>query len=127
MNSDIQNIIETAEGKALATHGVAGINVVPVSMARVVGDEVWLFDFFMGKTITNIESDTDVSFTAWSGLSGIQIKGTATIHREGNIFDDGVVWMKEQNPDRVTRGVIVITPNKVFDISAGPEAGKEIS
>lgn len=126
MNSDIQNTIETAEGKALATYGVAGLNVVPISMARVVGDEVWLFDFFMGKTIKNIESANDVAVTAWAGLSGIQIKGTAIIHREGDVFEAGAAWVTEQNPDRVTRGVIVITPEKIFDISAGPDAGKEI-
>lgn len=126
MNPTIQKAIETAEARALATSGADGINVVPISMARVVGDEVWLFDFFMGKTIANIEEDAQVALSVWVGLTGVQIKGTATIHREGDIFTDGVAWVQAQNPDRVTRGVIVITSQQTYDISAGPEAGKAL-
>lgn len=126
ITTEVQNSIIGSEAKAIATNGPHGVNVVPISMARVTPSAVYVFDFFMGKTVQNIEANAEVAMSFWAGLKGIQIKGEAAIYDEGDEFDEGVAWVKEQNPDRVTRRVIKITPSKIYDISAGPEAGKEI-
>ncbi|MEZ4200529.1 MAG: pyridoxamine 5'-phosphate oxidase family protein [Candidatus Paceibacterota bacterium] len=119
ISATVKNIIETAVAKAVATCGSDGVNVVPVSMVRVNDNTIWLFDFFMDKTTTNLHKNELVALTAWTGMQGIQIKATATYHTSGDDFVDAVAWVKEQNPERVVKGLIVLTPTKVFDISPG--------
>lgn len=120
LTSDICDIINIAEARAVASAGPCGLNVVPVSMARATADEIWLFNFFMGKTIKNIEANEEVALSAWSGLAGVQVKGTAVHETSGERFEAAVAWVREHNPSRTTKGVVVITPTAAFDISADP-------
>jgi predicted pyridoxine 5'-phosphate oxidase superfamily flavin-nucleotide-binding protein len=122
-----REILETADGKALATYSsVTGVNVVPVSSIRVEGDEIVLVNYFFAKTLANIAEDPNVSLAAWKGLSGCQIKATARYETQGERFDSVVAWIKETIPSRVVKGVLIMTPLHCYDVSAGPEAGKEI-
>lgn len=119
LSSAVQDCLHTATAKALATMGPAGINVVPVSMIKVTDHEIWLFDFFMEKTVENIKTTPNIALTAWTDMVGIQIKGEATYHSEGEIFDQGAAYVQAHNPDRVTKGVLIIAPTAVYDISPG--------
>jgi predicted pyridoxine 5'-phosphate oxidase superfamily flavin-nucleotide-binding protein len=115
----VAQTLETAEAKALATCGPDGINVVPVSMVKVNNDSIWLFDFFMNKTAKNIKDNTSVALSAWTGMTGVQIKGDITYITDGDEFDKSVAWCGEQNPDRVVKALIILKPTKIFDISPG--------
>jgi hypothetical protein len=119
INTPIAETISNAEARALATTGPTGINVVPISMARVTTDAIWLFDFFMDKTVTNINNQAEVALTAWTGLTGVQVKAQARYVSEGPEFAEAVAWVKEHNPDRVTRGLIILEPTAMFDVSPG--------
>jgi len=110
--------INNAEAKALATYGLRGINVVPVSVVSVDAKFINLYDFFMGKTIENILFDKRVSLSCWSGLTGVQIKGTVTYTTTGVEFEQAKVQMLEQFPTRVLKGIVTIIPSEVYDISA---------
>lgn len=112
--------------RVLATYGPAGLNVVPVSVVTKDGEALILYDFFMGKTVTNIQGTGDVSLTAWDGLMGIQLKGRATYENAGDFFDASVGIMLERFPERTLRGVVRIIPTAVFSVSAGAEAGKQL-
>jgi len=115
----IVNAIETAEAKALATMSQDGINVVPVSMVRVVDGKIWLFDFFMNKTAANLKNNPIVAFTAWSKMVGVQVKASAKYITEGQDFEAAVAWVFTQNPARVVKGLIILQPTELFDISPG--------
>ena len=115
----VKTILETASAKALATKSVEDVNVVPVSMIRVNESDIWLFDFFMDKTVRNARITTVVALTAWEGMKGIQIKGDITHVTEGDVFTESVAWVQSQNPDRVVKGVLVLKPNAIFDVSPG--------
>lgn len=122
-----QNLIEAisgAEAKALATCGPEGVNVVPVSVIEVSESKIVLFDFFMDKTVKNLKVDPDVALTAWSGLTGLQVKAKAEYQTSGKLFDGSVEKMKVQFPERTLSGVIVLTLTHVYDISAGAKAGQ---
>jgi predicted pyridoxine 5'-phosphate oxidase superfamily flavin-nucleotide-binding protein len=88
-------------------------------MARVTDDAVWLFDFFMNKTVTNVQVNPEVALSAWTGLTGVQVKATASYVTEGPEFDEAVTWVNEQNPDRVTKGLLILTPTEILDVSPG--------
>lgn len=115
----IRKVLETASAKALATMCTENINVVPVSMIRVNDTNIWLFDFFMDKTANNICAHSACALTAWEGMKGIQIKGDVTYVKDGDIFDESVEWVKTQNPNRVVKGLLIIEPKTVFDVSPG--------
>lgn len=126
--TEVQTALLQAEGKALATYSETnGINVVPVSSVRVVDDKVVLVNYFFGQTVKNIEENPEVALTFWSGLSGYRIKAVAEYKTEGEVFDMVTAWIKETIPSRVVKGVLILEPTAVYDISAGAEAGKKIA
>ena len=120
---EIIECITTATAKALATNGPEGINVVPVSTVSVTPESIILHDFFMGKTILNIETNNNVSLACWSGLSGVQIKAKATYVTAGNEFEQAVILMKEKFPTRVLKGLVTLLPTTVYDVSADSDYG----
>ena len=125
--STYKDTIEKASGRALATTGPNGINVAALSMARVKDSEVWLFNFFMRKTVENIEAEPEVALSCWTGLEGIQMKGEVEYVTEGDRFKEAVEWVAGENPDRVVKGLLVFTPSEIYDLSAGADAGKPIA
>lgn len=120
--------INSATAKALATQGPAGLNVVPVSVIKIVNDQIWLFDFFMNKTAENLKNDaSEIALTCWNGMSGIQIKATAIYLATGDQYDAAKRQMLVEFPDRTLKGLIILTPSKYYDISPGKETtGQEI-
>ncbi len=123
------DILLQADGKALATYSPeAGLHVVPVSSIKVVGDTIVLVNYFFGQTLKNLEENPHVSLAAWKGLEGYQIKATAEYKTEGEIFVDVVAWIKETIPSRVVKGVLLLTPTKITDVSAdASRAGQIVS
>lgn len=119
MTKTVINLLQSAEAKALATIGQHGVNVVPVSMIRIVDSEIWLFDFFMDKTTENIKEKPTVALTAWTDMTGIQMKADITYITEGEDFEEAIAWVKEQNPERVVKSLLKLTPTSIYDISPG--------
>jgi predicted pyridoxine 5'-phosphate oxidase superfamily flavin-nucleotide-binding protein len=115
----VKTILETAPAKAFATTCPDDINVVPVSMIKVNESSIWLFDFFMNKTAQNACASSACALTAWEDMKGIQIKGDVTYVTGGESFDEAVDWVQIQNPDRVVKGLLIIDPTAMFDISPG--------
>ncbi len=128
MQESIKEAITSASAYALATVGPHGVNVVPVSVVEVVGDEIHLFNFFMHKTVDNLCTDQQVAFSCWNGLSGVQVKAIAAYVTEGELYEAAVDTMKTRFPERTLAGVIVLKPVSVYDISADAEkAGVQLA
>lgn len=115
----VKTILEIAPSKAFATTCPESINVVPVSMIRVNESSIWLFNFFMNKTAHNACTSSTCALTAWKDTKGIQVKGNVKHLTSGKSFDDAVDWVHTQNPDRVVKGLLIIEPTAIFDISLG--------
>lgn len=124
---DIQSFIEHAPSRALATWSGESVNVVPVSVVRIVPAGIQLFDFFMGKTRENLKHSPRVALACWSGFAGVQVKGVVTYESEGADFENAQAWALHQFPDRTLYGLITLVPDECFDLSVGgatiPEAG----
>lgn len=117
-----QKIIDAllcAEGKALATTGKYGINVVPVSTVRVEGGKILLMNYFFKKTLENILEQPRVALTFWSGLEGYQVKGSVAYVDSGSVFEEARNWILNNVADRTLLGLLVLTPEEVFNISPG--------
>lgn len=115
---NIVQCIQTASAKALATCVGESANVVPVSKIKVIDNKIWLVNYFMGKTIENIRQNPSVSLACWKGLEGYQIKGEVEYLTEGEIFSAVVAEAAIEYPDRTVQGVLVLTAQELFDVSA---------
>lgn len=113
----VTEFITTAESKALATHGASGLNVVPVSAIHADEDTIKLYDFFMGKTANNLKEAGEVSLVAWDGLAGVQLKCSSKYLENGDDFTRADSWSKETFPDRKLRGLIILKPIEVHEVS----------
>jgi predicted pyridoxine 5'-phosphate oxidase superfamily flavin-nucleotide-binding protein len=88
-------------------------------MIKVNQDSIWLFDFFMDKTRQNIQNNSAVALTAWTDMTGLQLRATAEYVTSGESFTQAVAWVQTQNPERVVKGLIILTPTDIFDVSPG--------
>jgi len=114
---EIQSILLHAEAKALATFANDDVNVVPVSSVKIVDDKIWLINYFFEKTISNIIENPKVALTFWIGLRGYQVKAHVNYVTDGNDYDAAVSWIAEMHPNRMVKGLLVLTVTDVFDIS----------
>ncbi len=121
---DIINIIEGAESKVLATLGPDGPNAIPLSMVIVDGEKIVVCDCFMGKTAKNLSADSRAAMSFWKGFAGVQVKGQVAYETAGETFDRYVAWLKGKHPDRTLRGVIVMTPEHVYDLAPSNAGAK---
>ena len=118
MPDDVIDMVLTAEAKALSTIMENCAHVVPVSTVKMVDDKIMLINYFMGQTLKNIQVNPRVSLACWKGLNGYQIKATAEYVTEGDLFDQTVIWIREILPTRVVKGLLLLTPYEVYDVSA---------
>lgn len=108
-----------AEGKALATSGKHGINVVPVSTVRVEGGKILLMNYFFKKTLDNVLEQPRVALAFWSGLEGYQIKGSVEYVDSGSAFEEATQWIIANVADRTLLGLLILTPEETHNISPG--------
>ncbi len=127
MEKHIEEFILSAEAKALATHSNDNINVVPVSSIKVMGGKIWLINYFMDKTLANILENKSVALVCWRKMMGYQIKGIVSYVTSGQDFDEAAKWIKSILPDRVVKGLIILTPNEIHDISPTKDTKEKIS
>ena len=118
METHIKQFLLNADSKALATLSRDGvINVVPVSSMKIIEDKIVLVNYFMEKTLENILSNDNIALVAWSEMAGYQVKGKVEYRTSGDTFDMVTNWIRETIPGRVVKGVLIIEPAEVYDIS----------
>ena len=123
--AEVVEFIKKAEQKALATYGEEGVNVVPLSMVTVDEDSIIICDCFMDKTRSNVRQDPRAALAFWSGFEGMQVKGTIVYEKDGDCFGRFSEKLKVDHPERKLCGVLVFTPEKVYDL-APKNAGARI-
>lgn len=117
LSQEITDVLLDSENRALATTGKHGINVVPVSTMYIVDDKIWLINYFLKKTLDNILDEPQVALVCWKGFSGYQIKGHVEYLTTGELFEEAKEMVFQKLPDRIVKGLIVLTPENIYDIS----------
>lgn len=125
MDNHIKEFLLKADAKALATYGLGGLNVVPVSTIFIEDETIILVDYFMDKTVKNILENSYVSIAAWKDLMGYQLKCVSKYKKDGELFEKIVDKVREILPDRVVKGIIILTPREVFDIAPNKDTREQ--
>jgi uncharacterized protein len=128
LTNDIIDTLDSAKTAWLATASGDGTpNVVVVAAFRLLDDESLLVsDQYFLKTLANLRENPKVAFSWWGEKGGFQIKGTATIHTCGPVFEDDVEWMKARWPRFTPKGAVVVKVTDVYVLKAGPDSGRKI-
>ena len=102
-------------------------NVVPIAAFRVLDDGTLLIsDQFFNKTLANMKENPKAAISWWGEKGGFQIKGTVTIHTDGEIWRQDLAWMKEIRPNLKPKGAVVLKITDVYTVVPGTEPGKKI-
>jgi len=102
-------------------------NVVPIGAFKVLNDTTLLIsDQFFNKTLANMKENKKAAISWWGEKGGFQIKGTVTIHTDGEIWEKDVAWMKELRPNLKPKGAVVMKITDVYAVVPGTEPGKKI-
>lgn len=128
LSSEVKESLEGTKIVFFATASKKGIpNAVPVGAFKLLDDATLLIsDQFFSKTLANMQENPHAAVTWWGDKGGFQVKGTVTIHTDGKVFDNDVVWMKELRPQLKPKSAVVLKVTDVFSIKPGADAGKKI-
>jgi predicted pyridoxine 5'-phosphate oxidase superfamily flavin-nucleotide-binding protein len=109
-------------------------NVVPVGAVRILDDETLLVsDQYFNKTLNNLKENPKVAISFWERAEGegYQIKGEASIHTQGKIYEDTAEWIRKRSEEIgrpiKSKGAIVIKITAIYSVSPGPKAGQRIA
>ena len=124
---------------AVATAAKDGIpNNVPIGFCFATGDDTLvLVDNYFLKTRKNMEANPWVSITFWdtdesSGKpithAGFQLKGrVASIETSGKLYEEMKAKVKAIRADFPVKAVMPVKIEEIYDVKAGPNAGKKIA
>jgi predicted pyridoxine 5'-phosphate oxidase superfamily flavin-nucleotide-binding protein len=135
LNERMKEIFTKQGILVLGTADLKGVpNAVPVGAVKILDDETILIsDQFFLKTLNNLRENPRAAISFWEtdGGEGYQIKGDASIHTEGKIYEDTVEWIREFS-EKVghplkSKGAIVIKITEIYSVKPGPDAGKRIA
>jgi uncharacterized protein len=113
----------TAEGKP---------NAVPVNAKKVIDDETILIsDQYFNKTLANMRTNPQVSIMYWEGVKGYQLKGSVIIETSGQRYEDTARWIDEIGTklgvSLKSKGAVIFKIEEIYDLSPGPNAGKQLA
>jgi hypothetical protein len=113
----------TAEGKP---------NAVPVNAKKVIDDETILIsDQYFNKTLANMRTNPQVSIMYWEGVKGYQLNGSVIIETSGQRYEDTARWIDEVSTKLgvplKSKGAVIFKIEEIYDLSPGPNAGKQLA
>ena len=104
-------------------------NVCPVGFKEVVDGKLVVGALHLTNTLANLEKNNTIAVSVCSAktLVGYQIKGTAEFVAEGPLADKWKGISENMFKGKMaTKGVLVITPEKVISTTPGPANNKEL-
>lgn len=131
MPPEVRQTLEKQKPVPIATASKSGVpNVVFIGLLKIVDDEtLMLADNFFKKTATNLAENPKISILCYNGETkkSFQIKGTTTVCKEGENFDQMRTWVKGVNDKLPAKSCVMVKIDEIYNAMWGPEAGKKIA
>jgi len=127
---EVKDFFNSVKIMAFATSDKNGNpNVVAIASKKIVNeDTIWVIDTYFKKTKENILQNNKISIAMWKEGKGYQIKGTATYHSEGKLFEEAKKWILKSKPQKIVKGVVEIKVTEIYFITPTyEEAGKRVA
>jgi len=130
MPADVRATLEKQKPAPIATADANGMpNVVYVGFLKVLDDEtIMIADNFFYKTAANLAENPKISILCYDTESkkSFQVKGTATIYKEGKYFDEMTKWVLAVNNKLPAKAAVVVKVEEIYNAMWGPTAGKKV-
>jgi predicted pyridoxine 5'-phosphate oxidase superfamily flavin-nucleotide-binding protein len=133
MTKRMMTLLDEVEIAVFSTSDTDGVpNAVPVGAKKIMDDEtVLISDQFFNKTLANMQENPKASLTYWRGHEGYQLKGSVTFETSGPLFEETSEWI-EKTGKRLglplwCKGVVLLHIEKIFGVSPGPGAGRQLA
>jgi hypothetical protein len=133
LNERMKEIFAKQGTFVLGTADLNGVpNVVPVGAVKILDDETILIsDQFFHKTLNNLRENPKVAISFWETGEGYQIKGKASIHTEGKIYEQTAEWIRKRSEEIgrpiKSKGAIVIKITAIYVVTPGSKAGQRVA
>lgn len=134
LNKRMKEIFAKQGVLVLGTADLSGIpNVVPIGAVKILDDETILVsDQFFNKTLNNLKANPKAAISFWETEKGegYQIKGDASIHTEGKIYEETAEWVRKLGEEighpLESKGAVVIKITAIYSVTPGEDAGQRI-
>ncbi len=131
MPAEVRETLEKQKPVPIATASKDGTpNVVFVGLLKILDDEnLMLVDNFFKKTAQNLADNPRISILCYNGETkkSFQIKGSTTMCREGENYDQMKKWVQGVNPKLPAKGCVMVKIDEIYNAMWGPEAGKKVA
>ena len=128
--NQVKELFEKRPLVSLGTANKEGIpNVVAIFWKKIIDDEtILLIDNFMKMSKDNILENNKICVSFWDPDTeeAYKIKGTATYHTEGPVYEEGKKFIQSKKPGRIPKGVVEIKVSEIFTIKPGETAGEKL-
>ncbi|MBC7121048.1 MAG: pyridoxamine 5'-phosphate oxidase family protein [Candidatus Methanosuratus sp.] len=111
-------------------------NAVPIGVGRFVDEErLALVDNYFQKTRKNLEENPYAAVTFWVSEEkegkivtneGYQLKGRVEIQETGELYERIKAETKAIRADFPVKAIVLLRVEEIYDVKAGPTAGKRI-
>ena len=128
--NEVKNLFEKQPIVTFSTSDKQGNpNAVPIFWKKIINDEaILLVDNYMKMSKENLRGNSSVCLAFWDSETheAYKIKGNATYHTEGSVYEQGKSFIQSQKPEATPKGIVEIKVTEVYDIKPGSEAGKKM-
>ena len=131
MPAEVKETLEKQKPVPIATASKSGVpNVVFVGLLKIVDDETLMIaDNFFYKTAQNLAENPRISVLCYNGETkkSFQIKGNATIYKEGADYEAMKTWVHGVNNKLPAKACVMVKITEIYNAMWGPAAGKQIA
>lgn len=130
INDEIRAVFEKNKVFPVATAARDGTpNVAPIAWVQLVGgDEIWVGDNYMKKTLANVLENPKMSIYAWDpdARKCFQVKGSVEVRTEGAEYEKMKAMIKGKNEVYPAKSLLVLRVEEAFTCTPGPNAGDRV-
>lgn len=131
INDEIRAVFEKIKVFSVGTAAEDGTpNVAPIATVQFAGgDEVWIGDNYMKKTLANIRANPRMAIYAWDPDSKkcYQVKGRVEVRTEGPQYEEMKARMKAKNEAYPAKSLLILRVEEVYSCTPGPGAGDRVA
>lgn len=131
INDEIRAVFEKIKVFSVGTAAEDGTpNVAPIATVQFAGgDEVWIGDNYMKKTLANIRANPRMAIYAWDPDSKkcYQVKGRVEVRTDGPQYEEMKARMKAKNEAYPAKSLLILRVEEVYSCTPGPGAGDRVA
>jgi len=131
ITDEIRAVFEKIKVFSVGTAAEDGTpNVAPIATVQFAGgDEVWLGDNYMKKTLANVRANPRMAIYAWDPDSKkcYQVKGRVEVRTDGAEYEQMKARMKAKNEAYPAKSLLILKVEEVYSCTPGPGAGDRVA